>query len=64
MLQILERRRKYIGVILSDELILTKQDKSNDSIKKVEKLFKRHVVDGIHPSKRSILKTTKCFILK
>ena len=29
---------------------------TNDSLKTAEKAFRLHVVDGIHPSKRSILK--------
>ena len=34
---------------------------ANDSLKAVEKLFKLYFVDGIHPSKRTILQNYSVF---
>ena len=47
-------RKLGTPMILNRCLLWTQHDK--DSLKTVEKLFKLHVVDGIHPSEGYILK--------
>ena len=42
--------------IISNCYLLLKTNMTNDSLNTIQKLFKLHAVDAIHPSKRTILK--------